>query len=181
MSLLDEIADQAHDRYGIESLIKEQPPAFDDGQARHSRKMFVLHTSQGVPALETVLCEGCYKDAANIAYAKEQGSHTDDVENLETFHACPEDLDVACCICDRTAWDAAAQAEESQEPWPDNQYHCECERPGCFCSGLPGILAHVENGHLAEGSKVERCDLCCRYPSDVAALEKLQELGIASK
>jgi len=37
---------------------------------------------------------------------------------------------------------------------------CECEKPGYFCSGVPG-----------------RCDLCQRYPSDAAALEKLRELG----
>ena len=56
---------------------------------------------------------------------------------------------------------------------------CECEKPGYFCSGVPGIIAHVENGRLAQGAKVERCDLCQRYPSDQAALKKLQELGIA--
>ena len=54
---------------------------------------------------------------------------------------------------------------------------CECAKPGFFCSGVPGILAHLENGRLAEGARVNRCDLCQRYPSDEAALEKLQELG----
>jgi len=53
----------------------------------------------------------------------------------------------------------------------------ECEKPGHFCSGVPGVLAHMENGRLAPGAKVERCDLCQRYPSDEAALEKLRELG----
>jgi hypothetical protein len=56
---------------------------------------------------------------------------------------------------------------------------CACELPGTFCSGVPGILAHVENGRLVPGTKVERCDACERYPSDQAALEKLLELGIA--
>ena len=42
---------------------------------------------------------------------------------------------------------------------------------------VPGILAHMENGHLAEGAVVNRCDLCQRYPSDEAAFEKLRELG----
>ena len=56
---------------------------------------------------------------------------------------------------------------------------CECEQPGHFRSGVPGILARVENGRLAEGAKVERCDSCGRYPSDKAAFEKLVELGIA--
>ena len=56
---------------------------------------------------------------------------------------------------------------------------CECEEPGYFYSGVPGILAHVENGRLPEGAEVERCDLCDRYESDEAALAKLRELGIA--
>jgi len=54
---------------------------------------------------------------------------------------------------------------------------CECEKPGYFFSGVPGILAHMENGRLAPGAEVERCDLCQRYPTDEAALEKLRELG----
>ena len=54
---------------------------------------------------------------------------------------------------------------------------CECEKSGYFCSGVPGILAHVENGRLAPGAKVERCDLCRRYASDEAALQKMRELG----
>ncbi len=57
---------------------------------------------------------------------------------------------------------------------------CECEQPGYFCSGVPGILARVENGRVVEGTEVERCDSCGRYPSDKAAFEKLVELGIAS-
>jgi hypothetical protein len=56
---------------------------------------------------------------------------------------------------------------------------CDCELPGVFCSGVPGILAHIENGRLAPHCNVERCDLCQRYPSDEAALEKLVELGMA--
>jgi hypothetical protein len=60
---------------------------------------------------------------------------------------------------------------------PDDEC-CDCERPGYFCSGVPGILAHIENGRLAPGAKVERCDLCRRYCSDEAALEKLRQLGM---
>ena len=56
---------------------------------------------------------------------------------------------------------------------------CECEQPGHFRSGIPGILAHLENGRLVPGASVERCDLCQRYPSDEAALQRLVELGIA--
>ncbi len=56
---------------------------------------------------------------------------------------------------------------------------CDCQQPGHFCCGVPGILAHVEKNRLAPGCKVERCDLCELYPSDQAALEKLIELGMA--
>jgi hypothetical protein len=97
IALLDEIADQAHDRHGIDSLIKPGPD----------------------------------------------------------------------------------EAEEPENPGPHNQYRCECEQPGYFCCGVPGILAHLEDGRLPEGAKVERCGLCCRYPSDAAALEKLRELAAA--
>jgi hypothetical protein len=37
----------------------------------------------------------------------------------------------------------------------------------------------MENGRLAPGAKVERCDICCCYPSDEAADAKLVELGLA--
>lgn len=61
----------------------------------------------------------------------------------------------------------------------DDDAICDCESPGYFCSGAPGIIARVENGRLVEGAAVERCDLCRRYPSDAAALNMLRELGIA--
>ena len=61
----------------------------------------------------------------------------------------------------------------------DGMPTCECELPGYFHSGVPGILAHTENHRLAPGAVAERCDLCQRYESDEAALEKLRELGIA--
>jgi hypothetical protein len=56
---------------------------------------------------------------------------------------------------------------------------CDCQLPGYFCSGVPGILARVVGGRLVPGAQVKRCDLCQRYPSDEAALAKLVELGIA--
>lgn len=55
---------------------------------------------------------------------------------------------------------------------------CECERPGYFCCGVPGVVAHLEGGHLAEGAVVERCDQCQRYPDDDAARQRLDELGL---
>lgn len=56
---------------------------------------------------------------------------------------------------------------------------CDCELPGTFCSGVPGILAHMEQGRLAPNSKVERGDICRRFASDDAARERLVVLGLA--
>lgn len=56
---------------------------------------------------------------------------------------------------------------------------CACELPGFFQCGVPGVLAHLEEGRLAPGATVERCDLCGRFDSDEAALARLQELGLA--
>ncbi len=57
--------------------------------------------------------------------------------------------------------------------------YCECELPGNFFSGVPGIIARVKEGRLVPGAKVERCDTCQRYESDEAAHQKLIELGMA--
>jgi len=56
---------------------------------------------------------------------------------------------------------------------------CDCEQPGLFFSGVPGIIARLEHGWLPIGVDVERCDACQRYPSDEAALAHLRELGMA--
>ena len=61
----------------------------------------------------------------------------------------------------------------------DQPVPCECKEPGTFCSGVPGIIAEVENCRLVLGGKVERCDACQRYASDQAAHDKLVELGMA--
>ncbi len=50
-------------------------------------------------------------------------------------------------------------ADEPKDSRPDDDCRCHCELQGHFNSGIPGILAHLENGHLPEGAKVERCDL----------------------
>ena len=71
------------------------------------------------------------------------------------------------------------EADELGDSAPDNECRCHCEEPGHFNCGVPGILAHLEEGRLPEGAKVERCDLCRRYPSDAAALEKLRENGLS--
>ena len=56
---------------------------------------------------------------------------------------------------------------------------CECEEPGDFCCGVPGVLAAMQDGRLAPQAVVERCDQCCRFESDAAARARLVELGLA--
>ena len=56
---------------------------------------------------------------------------------------------------------------------------CDCELPGSFHTGVPGILAAMENGLVAPHAIFERCDQCCRFASDAAALARLVELGLA--
>jgi hypothetical protein len=58
--------------------------------------------------------------------------------------------------------------------WLEEQAQpCECEKPGHFNSGVPGILAHIEDGRVM--TRVERCDLCERFESDEAAAQYLEE------
>jgi hypothetical protein len=66
------------------------------------------------------------------------------------------------------------------EPAEDDEL-CDCETPGFFYAGVPGILAHLKDGRVAPGALVERCDRCCRFASDEEALAKIQELGIAER
>ena len=61
----------------------------------------------------------------------------------------------------------------------DSDTPCDCERPGAFCSGVPGVLARMEQGRLAPNSTVERCDLCQRYATDDAARQRLIALLLA--
>ena len=57
---------------------------------------------------------------------------------------------------------------------------CECESEGFYCSGVPGILAHVEGGKVPshEVSAVERCDQCERFASDADAIAELSRRGM---
>jgi hypothetical protein len=71
-----------------------------------------------------------------------------------------------------------ALCEELNAPDDSNDL-CDCEAAGFFCAGVPGILAHLKDGRVAPGAKIERCDMCQRLPDDAAAIAKLQELGIA--
>ena len=58
---------------------------------------------------------------------------------------------------------------------------CDCELPGDFCSGVPGVLARMEAGRLHPDAVVERCDQCCRFPSDAATRNRLVELELADQ
>ena len=55
---------------------------------------------------------------------------------------------------------------------PRTREPCDCELPGYFHTGVPGILAAMEDGRVAPQAIVERCDQCCRFETDVAALAR---------
>lgn len=79
----------------------------------------------------------------------------------------------------RIPHDDSINAEQPVTADDADDFHCDCEQPGYFHSGVPGILARIENGRVAEGATIERCDLCQRFRSDAAARARLKELGIA--
>lgn len=69
--------------------------------------------------------------------------------------------------------------DPAQADPPDPPVPCACQLPdGDFFCGVPGVLAHLEDGRVSDDFRVERCDLCRRYPSDAAARRKLHELGL---
>lgn len=70
-------------------------------------------------------------------------------------------LDEGNCLCNRL----------TTLPEP-----CQCELPGPFRSGVPGIVAAVANGRLVPGAKVERCDVCRRFATDELAYQHLVDL-----
>jgi hypothetical protein len=72
-----------------------------------------------------------------------------------------------------------ALCERLNMPEPAKDEPCDCEAPGFFHTGVPGILAHLAEGRVAPGALVERCDMCRRFGSDEEAKGRLRELGIA--
>ena len=46
--------------------------------------------------------------------------------------------------------------------WTDLVEFCECELPGHFYSGVPGIVARFVDGQLVPAAASERCDSCER-------------------
>ena len=65
-----------------------------------------------------------------------------------------------------------------QKKTPEKLACCVCEDPGHFSSGVPGILAHVENGRIV--GRVERSDACRRFRDDQVAESVLQRILKAS-
>ena len=63
---------------------------------------------------------------------------------------------------------------------PQAREPCDCEYPGAFHTGVPGILAAMEPGRLASGAVVARCAQCQRYRTDAAALAHLKVLGLTN-
>lgn len=60
----------------------------------------------------------------------------------------------------------------------DTDIRCACMTPGFFCCGVPGVIAHLQDGHVAADAKVERCDQCCLYADDESARQRLNALGL---
>lgn len=55
-----------------------------------------------------------------------------------------------------------------------SKFSCECEEPGMFNSGIPGILAGLPQDNGCR--YVERCDLCERFYSDKGACEEFARI-----
>jgi hypothetical protein len=79
---------------------------------------------------------------------------------------------------DRYGIDCLLEATTEVVEVTSDDDRCDCAQPGYFCSGVPGILAHAENGRVSPDTAVQRCDLCERYPSDEAARTKLRDLDM---
>ncbi len=144
---------------------------------------------------QDTLCK-CQQPSARLAKYPEESQ--EEPENGKCVLCIPVEFDrgatdpeALACAFDRlleTAMSTPGILDEYNNPTigpvylePDNKSTvCECQEPGYFHSGVPGIMARVENGRLAEGSKVERCDSCRHYPSDKAAFDKLVELGMTN-
>ncbi len=71
-----------------------------------------------------------------------------------------------------------APFDPDQAKLPEPLAPYECKLPGYFHCGVPGVIAHLENGRLRPDAKVERCDQCQRYPDDDAARQKMSELDL---
>ena len=99
-----------------------------------------------------------------------------DLATTNVYDSYPEAADDASELDNVIIMPLVFEKQTADTAEPEDQT-CECEKPGYFCSGVPGILARMEDGRLAPGAKVQRCDLCRRYPTDEAALKRLQELG----
>ena len=87
-----------------------------------------------------------------------------DNKAFENMDECVEDCQQAL---EKEGWDLA------------DEEICDCEKPGYFCSGVPGIIAHLVDDSfppgVSPGNGVERCDLCQRYASDEEAYDELEK------
>ena len=106
---------------------------------------------------------------------------SDTLVTTQVFHTYSEAADAAGSLPDVLILPIAVPSSDhgpsEVEEIPDEP--CECEKPGYYFCGVPGVLAHFVNDRLAPGGSVERCDLCERFPTDRAARQRLVELGLA--
>jgi len=142
-----------------------------------------------------VCCPGCFDkhsmpvdDQAGADRVVEDASHVRfalydfDAGQLATTHVFDSDseaADVANTLNDVIVVPLPVEPRSQSLAEEDESEPCECEAPDQpFYSGVPGILARVENGRVVPDTKIERCDACERFASDDAAREKLRELGM---
>jgi hypothetical protein len=108
-------------------------------------------------------------DADELATTRVYGSYAEAVDDANQLH----NVLILTLPLEAKPGSGCDSEDASDEP-------CDCELPGPFCSGVPGILARVEDGRVVPGTEVQRCDACERYPSDESARDRLIELGLAS-
>ena len=110
---------------------------------------------------------------AALRYFQDEFQATEPGELVELFPqfetAAPLTSAEIGSLCERLNIPEPADADEP----------CDCEAPGFFHAGVPGILAHLRQGRVAPGALVERCDICRRFVSDEEAKNRLRDLGIA--
>lgn len=61
--------------------------------------MKALVTAQGTATHETGLCDTCYLDPKNQAYAREMASRANDIDPQVAFEDCSGNEEVTCIIC----------------------------------------------------------------------------------
>ena len=71
--------------------------------------MYALLSDQGTACSETALCNECYKDSENRAYAFEQAASSDDIPHPWDFVDCSGNDALDCCICGKSTGEEVSE------------------------------------------------------------------------